>query len=272
MSLLGGTESHRTLPLQQPCIPAEDLVLRPWRKDDAASVVKAFGDPEIRAWHELELEAPEDAVHWIDGWHDRWAAETGAAWAIAKADDESRILGQVAFRSLFLDAGMAECSYWVVPDYRGEGIAGKATRAMGDWALDELGLYRLEIVHSVRNLRSCRVAKKAGFPAEGIKHSLQRYKTGGFHDMHLHAKVRPAETRARPLDRALLDIVAHPRLVSTVALTSLGSTLLAWASSPILAFLPFLAVGSALLVRPLLGRPVRKQSLEAGSQPISARQ
>ncbi|WP_213013555.1 GNAT family N-acetyltransferase [Paractinoplanes toevensis] len=259
------------MPLEQPVIEVEDLILRPWRKNDAANVVKAFGDPEIRAWHELELNSREDAVRWIDGWHDRWAAETGAAWAITKAAEEGQLLGQVAFRSLFLDAGMAECSYWVMPDYRGNGVAGKATQAMGDWALNELGLYRLEIVHSVRNLRSCRVATKAGFTAEGIKHSLQRYKTGGFHDMHLHARVRPAETRARPLDRALLDIIAHPRLVSTVTLMSLGSALLAWASSPIMVFLPFLAFAGTLAVRPLLGRTVRRQPLEAGSQPISAR-
>jgi hypothetical protein len=166
---------------------------------------------------------------------------------------------------------MAECSYWVVPDYRGEGIAAKATKAMSNWAFEELGLYRLEIVHSVRNLRSCRVAVKAGFAPEGIKRSLQRYKTGGFHDMHLHARVRPAETRVRPVDRALLDIIAHPLLLAVVLLLSAGSGILAWVSVPIAAFFPPTALLIALLARPFVGRSIRRHSLEAGSQPTNAR-
>ncbi len=258
----------------QPDIPVVDgMILRPWRPNDASYVVKAFSDPDIRAWHGHELDDIEAATKWIAGWRDRWVAQTGAAWAITATWHPNAILGQVALRQLFLDAGMAECSYWVVPDYRGAGIASKATRAMSDWAFGALDLYRLEIVHSVRNHRSCRVAIKAGFEPEGIKRSLQRYESGGFHDMHLHAKVKPAQTRVTALDRAILDIIAHPRLFVGAILLSAAGGLLAWLYRPVAALVPpTAALALAFLARPLVGRSIRKHSDEAGSQPVTSQQ
>jgi ribosomal-protein-alanine N-acetyltransferase len=244
--------------LEQPEIPAGRLTLRPWEPADVLQVVKAFGDPEIREWHGLALETEEAARQWMACWDERWRARTGAGWAIAQTADPEKVLGQVAFRALYLDAGMAECSYWVIPDYRGGGIAPEATRALSDWAFKELGLYRLEIVHSVRNRRSCRVALKAGFTPEGIKRSLQWYEHGGVHDMHLHARVRPAETRARPWDRALLGIVSNATLWTSASLVSAGSALLA-SVHRLAAVVPLVGVAAVLLLRELVvDRPLRK--------------
>jgi [ribosomal protein S5]-alanine N-acetyltransferase len=194
---------------RQPVIPAGLLCLRPWQPADAAQVVQAFRDPEIREWHSLPIETELEARKWMTQWRRRWRAETGAAWAITASSNPSILLGQVAFRVMDLHAGMAECSYWVLPEYRGVGIAPTATRALSEWAFDQLNLRRLEIAHSVRNRQSCRVALKAGFGPEGIKKSLQRCEHGGVHDMHLHARVRRADTPARPWDRALLDLESH---------------------------------------------------------------
>jgi hypothetical protein len=119
----------------------------------------------------------------------------GAGWAISLQSDREHVIGQVALRTLYLKEGLAECSYWVGPDYRGGGVAPQGTRALCTWAFNELHLHRLELVHSVRNRRSCRVALKAGFEPEGIERSLHPY-WDGRHDMHLHARVKPAEARA----------------------------------------------------------------------------
>jgi hypothetical protein len=123
-------------------------------------------------------------------------------------------------------------------------------------------------VHSVRNHRSCRVAKDAGFSVEGIKRSLQRYEQGGFHDMHLHARVRPAETPARAWDRALLGLVSHTRLWTAASLLSAACALLALVFR-YAALLPLAMVAAVLLMRVNHSyRPFRRRSrfrpVEAG--------
>jgi RimJ/RimL family protein N-acetyltransferase len=253
-----GLEAAR-LSVPQPEIPAGWLTLRPWQpKQDAVQVVNAFRDPEIRGWHAWAVNDEADAIRWMTRWQDRWCAGTAAGWAITRTSDPSTVLGQVALRALYLADGMAECSYWVVPNYRGLGVATEATRALSDWAFRHLDLRRLEIVHSVRNPRSCSVALKAGFPPEGIKRSLQRHEWGGFHDMHLHARVRPAETPARAWDRALLDMVAHVRLWVFASLLSAGSAVLSLAY-PLAAALPLAMLGAVPLARLMVvDRPLRK--------------
>ena len=211
----------------QPTITAGSLVLRPWSAEDDLHVVKAFEDPDIRGWSGCRIGSPEDAAAWISRWNSKWETRSAASWAVVATDDTGTVLGQVALRSLWVGE-MAEMSYWVMPDHRRRGIAPRATRALAAWALEAFDLTRLEIVHSVRNRASCRVALKAGFAPEGIKHSLQRHETGGVHDMHLHAMVRPAQTRVRTLDTALLGVVSQVKLwlaVSAASAALMGLTL-----------------------------------------------
>ena len=47
---------------------------------------------------------------------------------------------------------------------------------------------RLENVHAVENMASCRVADKAGFALEGTLRSAMLH-ADGWHDMHLHAAI-----------------------------------------------------------------------------------
>jgi [ribosomal protein S5]-alanine N-acetyltransferase len=205
----------------QPTIPAGNLLLRPWGPDDDLYVAKAFQDPAIRGWSGIRIDSPEEAGAWIARWAAKWTARSAASWAVVAAGEPGVVLGQVALRSLWIGE-MAEISYWVLPDSRGQGIAPRATRALATWALDEFDLTRLEIVHSVRNSESCRVARRAGFRAEGIKGSLQRHEVGGIHDMHLHAMVRPADTPARARDRALLAVVPHATPWTTAFVVTAG--------------------------------------------------
>jgi RimJ/RimL family protein N-acetyltransferase len=92
-------------------------------------------------------------------------------------------------------------SYWVLPAARGTGIAARATRTLMRWAFDTLLLNRLFLVHSTANLPSCRVALKAGFRVEGTLrgHTLH---ADGWHDMHMHARLRTDADRIPEVDKA----------------------------------------------------------------------
>ena len=72
-------------------------------------------------------------------------------------------------------------------------MATGAVPALSDWALNDLGLHRLQLMHSVDNLPSCRVAHAAGFEVEGPRRSSMRH-LDGWHDMHIHARIGPADS------------------------------------------------------------------------------
>ena len=171
----------------QPALEGPGVALRPWEPGDAEMLRRAFRDPEIRRWHMRHLDGPGDADAWIDSWSARWTAETDGSWAVV--DPESgQAAGQVGLRQITLEFGVAHVSYWTSPAFRGRGLAPRAARAVADWALDDLGLHRLEVHHSTANVSSCRVAERAGFAAEGHLHSALLHEDG-WHDMHVHARI-----------------------------------------------------------------------------------
>ena len=175
----------------QPVLHASrDLVLRAWSDTDAPAVLAAFADPDIRYWHMRELAAEEEARSWIAAWSERWSAETDGSWAITTAGTDD-LVGQIALRSVSLEFGQGQITYWVLPGSRREGVATRAVTEVSRWAFDELGLHRLEILHSVENLWSCRVAEKVGFGLEGTMRSALLHEDG-WHDMHVHARLAPA--------------------------------------------------------------------------------
>ncbi len=88
-----------------------------------------------------------------------------------------------------LEFGHGHITYWTLPAFRGAGTATNAGAAAARWALEDLGLHRLEIHHSTQNETSCRVAERAGFELEGAMRSALLHEDG-WHDMHVHARVR----------------------------------------------------------------------------------
>ncbi|KUN77093.1 GNAT family N-acetyltransferase [Streptomyces griseoruber] len=173
----------------QPVLRTGDgLVLRPWRTEDAPAVHAAFQDPVLNRWHIRTADSVEEVVGWIEAWQKGWESERDAQWAVADADTDG-VVGRVALRGIQLEEGVAEVAYWTTRAARGRGVAVRATTALTRWAVDEIGLHRLELMHSTANEASCRVAIKAGFALEGTKRSAAIHQDG-WHDMHLHARVR----------------------------------------------------------------------------------
>jgi RimJ/RimL family protein N-acetyltransferase len=147
----------------------------------------AFADPEIRFWHMRSLDGDGEASEWIAGWPGRWRDETDGSWAITEAANGD-VLGQVGLRSVTLEFGEGQISYWMLPAARGRGHATVAVEAVSEWSIVDLQLRRLVIHHSVRNPASCRVAAKTGYTLEGTMRSHLLH-VDGWHDVHLHARV-----------------------------------------------------------------------------------
>jgi len=172
----------------QPTLDVDSrCVLRPWTREDVDVVVAAYGDPDIQRWIPYSFDTTE-AEQVIERWTSAWRNETGACWAIAKRSDNS-VFGRFAFQTIDCIGGSAEIAYWLLATARGHGYAPLATSVISEWAFGNLGLHRLELIHSVHNVASCRVAARAGFELEGTMKSECLY-DDGWHDTHLHARVR----------------------------------------------------------------------------------
>jgi RimJ/RimL family protein N-acetyltransferase len=172
---------------EQPQLKADELVLRPWRTDDAPIVREAFECPDIQQWHVLRLDSSEEAHDWTNQWPARWAAEEAISWAVV--DGAGKPLGQVGLRGISLAQASAGVSYWTLPAARGQGVAARAVRAMQAWVFGEVGFHRLELHHSTRNEASCRVAAKTGYALEGMSRQAIQH-ADGWHDWHIHGRLR----------------------------------------------------------------------------------
>ena len=175
-----------TMHLQsQPSLYVDELTLRPWQPSDVPAVVEAYRDPAIQQWHARTM-TEDEAARWVQVRAEWWAAETGAEWAVVR---DGVLLGRMGLRTVDLAGGLAHAAYWVVPAARGRNVATRALRLMTEWGFTQLGLNRIELEHATANAASCAVAGKAGYRPEGTKRQ-QALHPDGWHDMHLHARLR----------------------------------------------------------------------------------
>lgn len=111
----------------------------------------------------------EDAKTWIElttNWHSE-----GSQFQFGIFESAGRFLGGIGLSHINHQAKCANLGYWVRTSAAGEGIAPEAVRQIAKWAFSNTDLQRLEVVAATENLRSIRVAEKAGAFKEGILRS-----------------------------------------------------------------------------------------------------
>ena len=102
------------------------------------------------------------------------AAEEGKEASFAVYVEESGgLIGTVEVTEIVRGPlQQAFLGYWIAASSGGRGFATEAVKRVADYALEELGLHRLEAGIMPRNVRSIRVIEKAGFWCEGVSHSF----------------------------------------------------------------------------------------------------
>jgi RimJ/RimL family protein N-acetyltransferase len=148
-----------------------EIVLRPPTQGDEHAFYKAVraSIPEISPW--LAWCSPdykiEDTRSWLTRQPDAWHAGTNYAFAVIDQQD-GQLLGGCGLSQVDVNFRLANLGYWVRSDQRGRGIAPRATRLTARFGIEMLALVRVEIIVSVHNTPSLRVAEKAGAHREGV--------------------------------------------------------------------------------------------------------
>ena len=158
----------------QPTLPGRRVRLRPWRSQDAGAVFDACQDAEIQRWTEVPVPYLRAHAEAFVGELARstWTAG-GASFAVESLHDGSLVGAMTLFPPR---DGVGVAGYWTVAGHRGRGLTGEALRVLSAWALQTVGLRRMELVADALNTGSRRVAEAAGYSAEGVlrQRSLHR--------------------------------------------------------------------------------------------------
>ena len=161
------------IPYPDPPLRDEEVRLRPWDDADVPALVEACQDREIARWTVVPWPyAERDALQYLTRVEPDRRAGRELGLAIAGARDGA-LLGSCGLARLHWEEAKAEIGYWVAVPARGRGVSTRATRLLARWALEELGLERLELLTNPENAASQRVARAVGFTREGLLRSYR---------------------------------------------------------------------------------------------------
>ncbi|MBM3662332.1 MAG: GNAT family N-acetyltransferase [Actinobacteria bacterium] len=167
------------------------VVVRPWRPEDAGWVTDACQDTGIQRWTTVPSPYTRADAEWFVGELAPSAWADGTALHGAVVDPGSgEGLGSVALGFHAPVPGVGEAGYWTAPNRRRRGVASAALDLVVEWGFGEAGLHRVELLIDPRNAASRAVALQSGFVSEGV---LRRRGTlrGVVHDVEVFAVLRP---------------------------------------------------------------------------------
>ena len=146
------------------------LQIRRYRPSDVDAIYSAVMESrrELSTWMPWchASYCRQDAINWVESRPDAW--ENNREWSFVIVDSGDRFLGTCGIHRIEALNGVAEIGYWVRSTATCRGVATSATQQLCHWAFSEARLHRIEVLASVENLPSQRVAEKIGAVREGI--------------------------------------------------------------------------------------------------------
>jgi ribosomal-protein-alanine N-acetyltransferase len=126
------------IPLPDPPLRSGDLLLRPWRVEDAPALSAAWADPDVARWTGVPVRRDlPTAERWIRGDEDRRRRWISLDLVV---DLEGRVAGEVGLSSFDRSSSTVEIGWWTGPEHRRLGVASTAARLVADWASAALGM------------------------------------------------------------------------------------------------------------------------------------
>jgi ribosomal-protein-serine acetyltransferase len=147
------------------------ITLRSLSMDDLPGLMEAVHESvaEIMPWMGWCTPAYNEDVArpWLATLPEAWKDGSQFAFAITGAQSGA-FLGGTGLNHVNYQYRLANLGYWVRTSATGRGVATRAARLVGEFAVKQVGLLRAEIVVAVGNIPSLRVAEKCGCKPEGV--------------------------------------------------------------------------------------------------------
>jgi RimJ/RimL family protein N-acetyltransferase len=164
------------------------LVLRPWRPEDAAEALGAYGSADVSRWLAPAMfQVPDEAAMRLV--LQQWAAEDArmftpaGRWAV-ELGDGGRLIGGATLLPLPPD-GEFEVGWQLRPDAWGHGYATETGLALARWAFEQ-GIEQVIALVRPANTRAVATVRRIGMQWVG--------ETEKYHDLRLQQyRLRPAD-------------------------------------------------------------------------------
>jgi RimJ/RimL family protein N-acetyltransferase len=159
--------------------------------EDVPAWVEVSRDPALRHWATSVVDNEVDGARWVEAEQRGWAAGERFGFAVLEVQPRSvreELVGNVVLKGVTSGKPAAEVGYWTAAHARGRGVAARALEALTGWAFGTFvadGLERLELLHQVDNLASCRVAQKSRYDLDSV---LPAAPPSFPRDGHLHVR------------------------------------------------------------------------------------
>jgi RimJ/RimL family protein N-acetyltransferase len=163
----------RRLTAPEPPLSDDAVLLEPLGRRHVGEFGWAVdGDPDIIRFTRVPSSPGADFLDvWLGGYEDAWDEGTKAGFAI-RAVDDGALLGFAGIVALDLAGHEGEIGYALRRESRGRGAATRSVWLLTRWALEDLGLQRVELRIDVENTASERVAGRCGYRLDGVLRSL----------------------------------------------------------------------------------------------------
>jgi RimJ/RimL family protein N-acetyltransferase len=150
---------------------APDVRLELLQRSHLPALAGLLDDPAVLRFTRVPEPVP---AGFIDSWMAAYerGRDEGSMEGFVIADGTGAVLGLAVVPRIDRETRTAELGYVVAPQARGRGVAGAALLQLTDWAFQELGALRLELMISPENGPSQRVAQRCGYVHEGTLRSL----------------------------------------------------------------------------------------------------
>ena len=159
-----------------------DLVKLPTSYETERLLVSKFNLSDDEAFHTAARESikevfpflswchPDYSIdetrQWLASMHSNWQSSDSHNFVITEKEN-ARIVGGISLNRID-ENPVANLGYWTRTSAVGKGVATEATLGLVNFGFKYLGLIRIEIVMSVENIASQKVAKNANAELEGI--------------------------------------------------------------------------------------------------------
>jgi len=168
-----------------------------------ALTLRRYSAQDAPALNEALMESREEMIPWMTWFRPDYGLKDSESWiafqvrafdlaeefSFSIRDAEDRLLGGCGLNKIDRENRVANLGYWVRSSCTCRGIASEAVRQLCVWAYDKTLLNRLEIVASVHNAASLRVAAKCGAHREAVLRA-KILLHGEHHDAVMHSILR----------------------------------------------------------------------------------
>jgi RimJ/RimL family protein N-acetyltransferase len=149
-------------------IVTERLVLRRYTHDDIPDVLRFVSQPSLAGVTSKRIQATEEGVRkYIDLQNSYQPFEKDKVFELAvERKEDGKVIGLLGL--ICQDHRQGEIGWALGVEYRGQGYATEAARALMDYGFNSLGLHRIHADTSSDNLASWRIMERLGMRQEAL--------------------------------------------------------------------------------------------------------